>query len=485
MWDDNWAGASRFYGGGGEQWGDWSGSHFRRTVIGQSGLPMSEEREMRYGFNKYKGDLMPGTTPMETPGAAPSLWAQRTSPVKMHDSAFCRVTRSYESSPITTSSNVGGTLDEMKWMRLYMGNFNTAVGTDGFYANGIVGVDDGLCLAFHFDESKVSGVTAATGPRVVRGGPTSTDYVTSPMTQTTWNGWSAWNNDFFQFLNIFRYSKLDKLELLIKLPNFNRGLDPGSSGGNYTNYPGQWDPGVLYIAPWSGEPGIVNSYTSGGGAMTQSLTNGARNVRFWESKPGVQKVRVQHGVSNFQIVSLPIKPIQPVVVAQSDASGQPIAGSDEVVTYAPMPAVDGYTWVTGAQNHNAFGWSIYWEHQDFAAFAQDGTSMGPWIEICFRATMTWWGLLPPDETAGAALSQLVSLPGAEERMLAWYASVGKNRDKEVQELAASMNDFTSVLKTKRKAALPPPDESDLEIVTDDVVTADLVPQPPLKRQTVR
>lgn len=376
--------------------------------------------------------------------AAPSERSQWTSKVHMQDKAYCRVTRSYESCPITTTVPDGTQLDTDKWTRFYMGNFNTPISTDGTFAPVTLTAFEAMALSFRFDESKLTGVVGTTGPRVVRGGPTSTSYVTGPMTQA--NGWEGWNQDFFNMLNLFRYSKLDKMEMIIKKGNYMlRGIGVDSNPmENWTIQNASL--GKLYCCPYSGEPGILNSYTAGDGALTTGA-NGALNVRYFESLPGVRIIDLdsQFGDQPYKEYHLPVQPIQPIVQFESSTSGQPITGTDQSVVYPHSPTVDSYSFVAGIQNHNAFGWVVFWHHPDFAGLATTTSRIPPWIEISFRATMTWWGLLAPDETAGAAITALTKLPGAEQAMLDWYVQAAQNQLKQQQDLANSMSDLKSAV----------------------------------------
>lgn len=429
---------------------------------------LEEEGRRHYNRNREEErkypDMEQGASSV---GEAPSRKMMYTRPVHMHDKAYCRVTRSYESAAITQTNKIGASIpNQGAWTSLYMGGFNQAISAgDGFFpALATIGISDAVCLSFHFDSSVVTGADATTGPRIVRGGPTAADYVTSPMTNAA--GWTDWNNDFYMFSNIFRYSKLEKLEMIVK-----RGTYTEAGIGVDSNPMQNWsiqnlDRGVLYMAPWSGEPGIVNSYTSGAGAMTTSATNGARNVQFWESLPGVVKFDMNAKMVQdpFEMKSVCIKPCQPQVVEQSNSSGNPVTGADSVVIYSGMPVVDQYGFVAGTQNHNAFGFTLYWYHPDFYGIGVGSgaanTSIPPWIDIKFRATMTYWGLLPPDITAASPslpLSALCNLPGAEEARQKWYVESQKRSEEQMQELKSSVMQLRDSL-GKAKLCEDPPNQ---------------------------
>lgn len=432
--------------------------HIRRELeeIGRHHYNRNREEERKYPDMEQS---------VSSIGVAPSRKVMYTRPVHMHDKAYCRVTRSYESAAITQTNKIGaGIPNQGAWTNLYMGGFNQALSAgDGFFPTSqTIGVSSAVCLSFHFDSSVITGATASTGPRMVRGGPTATDYFTSPVTGPA--GWTEWNNDFYMFSNIFRYSKLEKLEMIVKRGNYSlAGI--GVDSNPMQNWAIQsYDHGVLYMAPWSGEPGIVNNYTTGGGAMTTSATNGARNVQFWESLPGVVKFDMNSDLDkgSYEMRSVTIKPIQPQVVEQSNSSGDPVTGADSVVIYSGMPTVDQYGFVAGTQNHNAFGFTLYWYHPDFngisAGNGAANTSIPPWIEIKFRATMTYWGLLPPDVTAASPtlpLHSLCSLPGAEEARQKWFADTKERKAEQVQELQDAVSQLKLSLGKSKLCEDPP------------------------------
>lgn len=402
-------------------------------------------------------------------GEAPSARLQWTRHINMHNSAYCRVTRSYESAGISGSGNVAGLgVDIGNWTKLFMGGFNqTYSATTAFFPSATtLAAHSGVCMAFHFDTSVVTGVDGTVGPRVVRGGPTATDYMTQSMLFP--EGWTEWNNDFYMFSNIFRYSKLNKLELLIKVTPHNQSGYVGVDQSPYTNNAIAYqDPGVLYVAPWSGEPGIVNSYTAGAGVMTSGAANGASNVNFWESKPGVRKIDMGKGYTRdqYQIYSFPVEPIQPVEIAQSDNSGNPIVGADTVINYDRSPTVDQFSFVSGAQNHNAFGWTLYWYHPDFSGMVTTtggaNTVIPPWIEIKFRGEMTWWGLLPPDMTAGTApILKMAQLPGAEEARRKAFVDYAFQKQELAAELAAATSELRDAIRPAAARASSPEPMSD-------------------------
>lgn len=388
----------------------------------------------------------------DEPDVAPNSGASRrvlyTRPVRMRSSAFCRVTRSYESTfPLTgqapNNPNTAG-IYSTPWLAMFPGNWNTGSSTDGvFAASTTVNEFDGVAFSLNFTKASVTGVTDATGPRMVRGGPTAIATAGSPVTShmTSGGGWAEWNQDFVQFSNIFRYSKLDKLELRIKMPNITRGTDPGVNATTWTNQNGNMDLGVLYVAPWAGEPGVVNNYVTGNGALVNSFTNGNTAPLDWERMPGVIKVPLlsDRNDNPFRIITVPIKPVQPIVEIQSDASGQPILTGDEVVQYQSMPAVDIYAFIADEASHSCFGFKMFWSHPELAGVVTSQTNMPPWIEVNFRATMTWWGLLNPDASAGAALEtpllSLCKLPGADQVLLNHVADVRAQQQQDKEQLA--------------------------------------------------
>lgn len=458
---------------GGHMYGD-PGHHERHSYI--------HERRTGYGHSRRRHRDRDYMAVIPPASEAPSPRVQWGPAVRMHNNAYCRVTRSYESSPMSGQTNkIGPSVpDDGNWIRLWMGGFNTpySAATGFFPTSTTIGRSDGVAISFHFDESIVTGVTDSVGPRIVRGGPTNTSYLTSAMTQDY--GWVQWNNDFYMFSNIFRYSRLEKLELIVRRPPHNVDGYTGVDSSPYTNNSVIYqDRGMLYVMPWAGQTGIVADYTTGEGQLNSSQANGINNAMYFEQQPGVAKFpmsRPKSGYDQFEIRSFPIKPIQPTFVDQ-----QSNTGPDSQITFGRAPVVDGYHFTAGTQNHNCFGWVLHWDHPDFNGIATttgaNNTVIPPWIDIKFRATMSYWGLLGPDLTPGTAplLSRLMLLPGFDEARNKAIASDLLDQETKEADLAASLADLQNAMRpAAAAAAASTPEDQEYEMT-------DLPPPSPLKR----
>lgn len=370
----------------------------------------------------------------------PPIAAMYSKPIHMRNNSYARVTRSYQSSCTLGEGPAGSFLKARSgdWTPLFMSMFNSDPTTGGwFYEDNLTaGGYSALAMSFRFDSTGVTGVTPATGPRMVRGGPQSGSYMTDPMNAPI--GWTAWNNDFNNLQNIFRYAKVDKLEMEIKIPPARVIMQPMTATTNGF-LQAQLDEGVLYVVPWAGQPDFVRSYNAYNGELEPGATNGVtRGTAFWRSLPGVIKIPYRTGANHSRIIKVPIRPIQPFEIPATST-----AGTDATtVGYRETPTVDLYNFTAGTTNFNSFGFIIYWEHPDMMGQLWNlDTNTPPHIDVRFMGQMTWWGLLGPDETPGTAMDSPVAVmskaPGADKVYRDWVkAQMAKQEAEKEQELDA-------------------------------------------------
>lgn len=177
--------------------------------------------------------------------------------------------------------------------------------------------------------------------------------------------------EYLWFTNVFQYAHLKKLQL-----NITR------MAGNTNTIATSDDPGVVCVRPWAGQTGEAN------------YTTGVLSTLAWTDHFRRKVKKEFHAMSKVgpQIMeSLCTTPISVQLIPEEAQDGT------AEVQYVPTEAVERGHFNTGVQDHNSFGFIVYWYHPGLNATANFELLLDWEIEFEF------YGLQQPVGLAAAAL----------------------------------------------------------------------------------
>lgn len=219
-------------------------------------------------------------------------------------------------------------------------------------------------------EGTYDGVGDTIYPRIMAGGPAS-----GVDTQVVFQNLSA---EFAWFANVFRYSRIKKLEMHVMrmpaavmqfvAPNGEGGVEQLGNPGNFL------DPGIIGLFPWSGQPGLVN------------YTDGTLSAVDWDDWNRTEPKVVTPATSKFGNTQQTVMCVPPVsIVAIPDQARD---SADYIIEYLPTQTVDIYDFRTGETNFNSFGHVLYWYYPMNSGAASNQAKLACWWEVEFD----YWGL---------------------------------------------------------------------------------------------
>lgn len=245
------------------------------------------------------------------------------------------------------------------------------------------------------------GVGDTINPLIMAGGPAS-----GVNTQVVFQNLSA---EFAWFANVFRYSRIKKLEMhVMRMPAaVMQFVGPNGAGGvQQLGNPGNFlDPGIIGLFPWSGQPGIVN------------YTDGTLSAVDWDDWNRTEPKVVTPATSKFGNTQQTVMCVPPVsIVAIPDQARD---SGDFIIEYLPTQTVDISDFRTGETNFNSFGHVLYWYYPMNSGAASNQAKLACWWEVEFD----YWGL---QRITGVPLEE--DDPAYSDGVNAQLAAVGLQKD---------------------------------------------------------